>query len=98
MALARRTGAPAVVTLGADGCRVAWPDGTTEAFAADPVEVVDTTGAGDTFTGVLAARLAAGDDVRAAAATAVRAASRSVTAAGARTGMPTAATHPDLFT
>ncbi|MEZ5408246.1 MAG: PfkB family carbohydrate kinase [Acidimicrobiales bacterium] len=89
--LARRTGAPVVVTLGGDGCLVAQPDGTTETLPAHPVEVVDTTGAGDTFTGVLAARLAAGADLGAAAATAVAAASLSVTAAGARTGMPTAA-------
>ncbi len=87
-ALARRSGAPVVVTLGGEGCLLAWPDGSAEALAAHPVAVVDTTGAGDTFTGVLAARLAAGADLRAAAATAVAAASLSVTAAGARTGMP----------
>jgi ribokinase len=48
------------------------------------VRAVDTTGAGDAFTGVLARRLAGGDDIRAAAAEAVAAASRSVTVAGAR--------------
>lgn len=90
MALARRTAAPVVVTLGGRGCLVARPDGTTEALPAHRVEVVDTTGAGDTFTGVLAARLAAGASLGAAAATAVAAASLSVTAAGARTGMPSA--------
>jgi len=90
-ALARRTGAPVVVTLGGDGCLIARPDGTTDARPARPVEVIDTTGAGDTFTGVLAARLAAGAELGAAAGTAVAAASLSVTAAGARTGMPTAA-------
>ena len=55
-------------------------------------DVVDTTGAGDTFNGVLATRLAAGDDIMLAAKTAVAAASLSVTAAGARSGMPTADT------
>jgi len=88
--LAGRTGAPVVVTLGGDGCLLALPEGATETLAAHPVDVVDTTGAGDTFTGVLAARLAAGADLGAAAATAVVAASLSVTAAGARTGMPAA--------
>ncbi len=90
VALARRTGAPVVVTLGGRGCLVAGPDGSAEALPAHPVQVVDTTGAGDTFTGVLAARLAAGASLRAAATTAVVAASLSVTAAGARTGMPSA--------
>lgn len=90
VALARRTGAPVVVTLGGDGCLVAWPDGSAEALPAQPVDVVDTTGAGDTFNGVLAARLAAGVGLREAAVTAVAAASLSVTAAGARTGMPSA--------
>ena len=91
VALARRTGAPVVVTLGGDGCLIARPDGAVDALPAPAVdEVVDTTGAGDTFTGVLAARLAAGADLGAAAATAVAAASLSVTAAGARTGMPKA--------
>jgi ribokinase len=48
------------------------------------VRAVDTTGAGDAFTGVLACRLAGGDDIRTAAGHAVAAASRSVTVAGAR--------------
>lgn len=91
VALARRTGAPVVVTLGGEGCLIARPDGAVETLPAHPVEVVDTTGAGDTFTGVLAARLAAGVELRAAAATGVAAASLSVTAAGARTGMPSLA-------
>ncbi|QFT58251.1 Ribokinase [Sulfitobacter sp. THAF37] len=47
-----------VVTLGADGCR--WISATNEAersFAAFRSDVVDTTGAGDTFTGYLVAGL-----------------------------------------
>ena len=78
---------PVVETRGADGVVI---DGRT-AIAAPRVDAVDTTGAGDTLTGALAARLAAGDDLEAAARYAVVAAALSVTAAGARGGMPSAA-------
>ncbi|MEP7113547.1 MAG: PfkB family carbohydrate kinase, partial [Ilumatobacteraceae bacterium] len=50
--------------------------------------VRDTTGAGDTFNGVLAARLAAGDALAKAVPLAVAGASLSVTEVGARGGMP----------
>jgi ribokinase len=53
------------------------------------VEAVDTTGAGDTFAGVLVARLAAGADLDAALEAATAAASISVTRPGATTSMPT---------
>jgi ribokinase len=53
-----------------------------------PVEALDTTGAGDTFNGVLAAALAAGLGLEEAAHRAVLAASASVSARGARGGMP----------
>lgn len=47
-----------VVTLGGDGCRwVNTDDGTDQTFPAIPVTPVDTTGAGDTFTGFLVAAL-----------------------------------------
>jgi ribokinase len=63
----------------------------TTAVPALPVQVVDTVGAGDTLNGVLAAGLASGLDLEAAARRAVAAASLAVTRAGAREGMPTAA-------
>ena len=45
-----------IVTLGAQGCR--WHgQGGSQDFAALPVEPVDTTGAGDTFTGYVLAGL-----------------------------------------
>jgi ribokinase len=82
-ALAARTGAPVVVTLGDRGALVL--DGATSTIVPAPaVRAVDTTGAGDAFNGVLAARLDAGAELGAAAADAVAAAARSVTRRGAR--------------
>jgi ribokinase len=47
-----------IVTLGKDGCRWLNTDlGTDQSFPAIPVIPVDTTGAGDTFTGFLIAGL-----------------------------------------
>ncbi|GAA1400032.1 ribokinase [Pseudonocardia kongjuensis] len=89
-ALAARTGAAVVVTLGAQGALLAEPGGEVLAVPPRPTEVRDTTGAGDTFNGVLAARLAAGTPLRDAVAEANVAASLSVREVGARGGMPTA--------
>jgi len=71
-----------VLTLGAEGCIVATKDGAT-ALPALYVEVKDTSGAGDAFTGAyLAARLSGAAPVDAAAA-ALKVASRVVTYPGA---------------
>jgi ribokinase len=86
-----RSGAPVLVTLGGDGVLVLLPGAEPRTVPARPVRVRDTTGAGDTFNGVLAARLAAGAGPVDAVRTAVVAASLSVTRVGARAGMPTAA-------
>src|SRR4051812_9160738 len=80
-ALARR--GPVIVTLGADGALLLDGDRETPLHA-PAVEVVDTTGAGDAFNGVLAAGLAAGLDPEDAARPAVDAATASVRVPGAR--------------
>jgi len=88
--IATRTGAAVVVTLGGDGVLLIDAGGAADRIPARPAQVVDTTGAGDTFNGVLAARLAAGDGLRDAARVATVAASLSVAHVGARGGMPDA--------
>jgi ribokinase len=86
-ALAARTGAAVVVTLGARGVLL-LDDGRAERLPAPSVHAVDATGAGDAFNGALATALAEGRDLRSAAAFAVAAAALSTRAAGARDGMP----------
>lgn len=73
-----------VVTLGAEGVLLASQ--TVDAFieAVPASEVVDTTGAGDTFVGTLAAGLARGEELATAIRVAVGAASAAVTWLGAR--------------
>ena len=86
-ALAARTGAPVLVTLGAQGALL-LDGGSAERLPAPAVEVVDTTGAGDTVNGALAAELAAGRPLPEAVRFALAAAALSTRAAGARAGMP----------
>ncbi len=86
-ALAARTGAPVLVTLGARGALL-LEGGAAELLGAPQVDAVDTTGAGDTFNGALATALAEGRALRDAAAFAIAAAALSTRAAGAREGMP----------
>jgi ribokinase len=90
LALAARTGQPVLVTLGASGALLA-DSGEVTHFIAHEVEARDTTGAGDTVTGVLAASLAQGHDLPTAVRRAVAAAALAVTHEGARAGMPSAA-------
>ena len=66
-----------IVTLGSEGCLIKWLDEKFPAFALG--EAVDTTGAGDTFNGVLAAALAEGCDAVSASVNASAAAALEVT-------------------
>ena len=80
-----------VVTLGAAGALIVRATGAAVAVSTPAVDVVDTTGAGDTFNGALAAELADGLDLAQAVRRAVAAAALSTTRPGARGGMPTRA-------
>ena len=89
--IAHRFGCATVVTAGAEGCVIAVGDEPPLHCPAPQVEVLDTTGAGDAFTGALASRLRAGECLADAAAFAVLAASISVTSEGTMPGYPSAA-------
>lgn len=80
-----------VVTLGGEGCAVLRRDQEPVRIPGIPVDVVDTTGAGDTFCGVLAAALAQGRDLPEAAKRASAAGALAVTRPGAQAAVPTAA-------
>ena len=81
---------PVVVTQGPSGALLA-EGGRRDHFPGrtPPGVVVDTTGAGDTFNGVLGAWLAEGAGLHSAVRAANAAAALSTTATGAREGMPT---------
>lgn len=77
-----------VVTLGGSGCAVHLPDGSVREFAGHAMQVTDTIGAGDTFTGALAAALARGETLDEAVRHANAAGALSVRGRGAIAGMP----------
>ncbi|MEX0310522.1 MAG: ribokinase [Tateyamaria sp.] len=79
-----------VVTLGADGCKWLTRSGDETHVPAVPVTPIDTTGAGDTFTGYLVAGLDRGMPMLQALTLATRAAALMVTRLG------TADVIPDL--
>lgn len=86
--LARASGATVVCTAGSDGAYVTR-GARIEHVEASRVTAVDTTAAGDTFIGYLAARLAADpDDVTGALECAVHAAGLAVTRPGAIDSIP----------
>lgn len=76
-----------IVTMGSRG--VKYFDGKEiRHVPSQKVDVVDTTGAGDTFCGGLAAALVRGDSLEDAIKFAVKAASFTITKLGAQSGMP----------
>jgi sugar/nucleoside kinase (ribokinase family) len=90
-ALVRLGPRQALVTAGGDGAVLAGPEGVVR-VPAEPVEALDTTGAGDAVAGTLAAGLArSGEVAPELAAIAMRVAARVVAVRGALTGLPAAA-------
>ncbi len=89
-ALSGRMALTCVVTLGGEGAIAVGPDANF-AVPALPIQPVDTTGAGDTFTGVLAAGLDAGLPLDQALRRASTGAALACLALGAQESMPTAA-------
>jgi ribokinase len=89
--LSTRYGSAIFVTLGAEGA-IGWADGIRHAAPALPVEVVDTTAAGDTFCGALAAALDRKRGYETAIEFASAAGSLACTVFGAQTSIPRLAT------
>lgn len=87
--LLKRGATAVLVTLGAAGCALYRAQQAPVTLPGRPMAVVDTIGAGDTFTGALAAALARGELLAEAMACANAAAALSVTGQGAIGGMPT---------
>jgi len=81
-----------VVTLGAHGC-CARDHGHVTAQPAFPVRSIDSTGAGDTFCGVLVAALSQDSDLKQALRQASAAGALACTRAGAQSSIPT---HTEL--
>ncbi|MFJ2543996.1 ribokinase [Microbacterium sp. NPDC087589] len=77
-----------VLTLGAKGALIVRRGTSPQRIDGVRVDAVDTTGAGDTFVGVLAAELAHGRTLAEAADTANIAAALACTAVGAQAAMP----------
>ena len=83
--------AAVVITLGEKGALVAEAGGPWEAVPTYPVQVVDTTAAGDAFCGALAACLAAGGGLLEAARRGCAAGAVATTVMGAVPSLPTSA-------
>ncbi|WP_238016920.1 PfkB family carbohydrate kinase [Dactylosporangium sp. AC04546] len=79
-----------VVTCGGAGCELHTHDRPPVLVPPAPARVVDTTGAGDTFTAALAVALAAGRQLPDAVRWAAAAGALATEAFGARGSLPTA--------
>jgi ribokinase len=91
--LLERGAGSVILTLGKRGCLVVTRDCTSH-VGVEPVEAVDTTGAGDAFVGSLAYFLAAGKPLTEAAERANRIAAISVQGRGTQTSFPAARDLP----
>jgi len=80
-------GCSTIVTLGARGA-LAWHKGRMLEVAAPKIRPVDTTAAGDSFTGAFAAALDAGEDFASALKRGVVAGALACTISGAQTSIP----------
>jgi ribokinase len=85
--IADERGISTIVTLGAEGA-VGWTGGVRRHVPAFPVEVVDTTAAGDAFCGAFAAALDAGFGFTGAIGRGVAAGSFACTRRGAQPSLP----------
>ena len=94
--LAEEYGGKVIITLGERGA-IAWDGGALLQIPPRPAQVVDTTGAGDTFTGALAYALARGWTLKKALLLANDAASLSTERYGAQSGMPSCRELPDRW-
>lgn len=89
--LARRYALTGIVTLGSKGVLAVEADGRETAVPALPIVPVDTTGAGDTFVGILAVGLARALPLQTALQRAAIGASLACLGFGAQAAMPDAA-------
>jgi ribokinase len=86
-AIDRDFGIACIVTLGAAGA-IGWQNGRPSCTGALPIEVVDTTAAGDAFVGAFAAAFGGGAPFDAALAYGVAAGSLACTKPGAQPSLP----------
>jgi ribokinase len=86
--MAVKHGLHVIITMEAKGALAAMPDGALYHIKALPVEVVDTTGAGDAFCGIFAACLQKKQTIQQALHSASVGASLSCLGLGAQAGMP----------
>jgi ribokinase len=91
-ALRDRTSASIVMTLGGDGCIVDDAGDIAHVPAFPPPQIVDTTGAGDSFSSALSVGLCEGLSIHDAAIMAAAAGSHSVTILGVINSLPSRTT------